>query len=137
MPNKKLHTYLPTGILILVAAVLFYFDVIFSWSGVCLLLFLSIYAIPCLLANLLLPQIALVFAKKKKLQETYHFIINREEIERNSEQGTIKVKWEELISVDFLPENVFFNMKKGSFLIPNSRLTNAELEDLRLYAARI
>lgn len=136
MPNKNLHTYLPTGILILVGLVLFYFDVVFSWWGISLIVLLSIYAIPCLLGSILMPPIALAFARKKKLQDTYHFTINEEQIERSSEQGTLKTKWEELVSVDFFPKNIFFNLEKGSMLIPNSRLTDSQLETLRLYAAR-
>ncbi|MEW6993814.1 hypothetical protein AADZ84_06045 [Colwelliaceae bacterium MEBiC 14330] len=136
MPNINLHTYLPTGILFLISLVLFYLNVAFSWWGISLIVLISIYAIPCLLWSILMPLIALALAKKKKLGETYHFTINEELIKRSSEQGTLKTHWEELVSVDFLPHNVFFNMEKGSMVIPNSRLTDSQLETLRLYAAR-
>ncbi|WP_409425774.1 MULTISPECIES: YcxB family protein [unclassified Pseudoalteromonas] len=135
MPNINLHTYLPTGILILFGLVLFYFKVVFSWWGISLIVLTSIYAIPCLFGSILMPPIALAFAKKRKLQDTYHFTINEEQIERSSRQSTLRIKWEELTSVDFFPQNIFFNLKKGSMVIPNSRLTDSQLEELKLYAA--
>ena len=76
------------------------------------------------------------FAKKKKLQDTYHFKIDKEKIERSSEKGVITTKWAELSSVDFFPKNVFFNLPNGSMLVPNSYLSSAELEVLKSYAAR-
>lgn len=136
MPNKHFHTYLPTAFLISVGVALFYFNVMFSWWGISLITLLSMYAIPCLLGDVLMPSIALAFAKKKKLRDTYHFTINEKQIERSSEQGTISIKWEELASVEFFPQNIFFNFEKGSMLIPKSRLTDAQIEQLRLYAAR-
>jgi hypothetical protein len=136
MPNKSIHTYLPTGILLIVVAVLCYFNFIFNWWGIATVVILSIYAIPCLLGDFLMPSIALAFAKKKKLQDTYHFKIDKDKIERNSEKGVMTTKWEDLSSVDFFPKNVFFNLPKGSMLIPNSYLSSAELEVLKSYAAR-
>ncbi|TMN88596.1 hypothetical protein CWB72_12695 [Pseudoalteromonas phenolica] len=136
MPNKHLHTYLPTGILIFVGVVFFYFNVLFSWWGISLITLLSIYAIPCLFADFLMPSIALAFAKKEKLQDTYHFTINKEQIERSSGQGKLNTKWEDLTSVDFFPQNIFFNLEEGVISIPKSRLTDAEIEKLRIYAKR-
>lgn len=136
MPNKQLHTYLPTGVLVLVVLVLFHFNAIFSWWGMSLIVLLSIYALPCLFCDICMPKIALAFAKKKKLQDNYHFNINEDQIVRRSEQGMLKVSWKEIISVDFFTQNTFFNLEKGSMFIPNYRLTDAELEKLRLYAAR-
>ncbi len=136
MPNKNLHTYLPTGILLILITALYYFDFIFSWWGITTIVILSIYAIPCLLGEFFMPSIALAFAKKKKLQDTYHFKIDKEKIERSSEKGVITTKWAELSSVDFFPKNVFFNLPNGSMLVPNSYLSSAELEVLKSYAAR-
>nr|MDC2856751.1 hypothetical protein [Ningiella sp. W23] len=65
MPNINLHTYLPTGILILFGLVLFYFKVVFSWWGISLIVLTSIYAIPCLFGSILMPPIALAFAKRE------------------------------------------------------------------------
>ena len=136
MPNKNLHTYLPSGILFIVVSALYYFNFIFSWWGIATTVILSIYAIPCLLGDFLMPSIALAFAKKKKLQDTYHFKIDQDRIERSSEKGVLTIKWEELSSVDFFPSNVFFNLPNGSMLVPNSYLSSAELEVLKSYAAR-
>ena len=136
MPNKNLHTYLPSGILLIVVSALYYFNFIFSWWGIATTVILSIYAIPCLLGDFLMPSIALAFAKKKKLQDTYNFKIDQDRIERSSEKGVLTIKWEELSSVDFFPSNVFFNLPNGSMLVPNSYLSSAELEVLKSYAAR-
>ena len=136
MPNKNLHTYLPTGILFLVVVALYYFNFILNWWGIGIVVVLSIYAIPCLLGDFLMPSIAFFFAKKKKLQDTYHFKIDKDKIERRSEKGCITTKWEELSSVEFFPKNVFFNLPNGSMLVPNSYLSDAELMLLKSYAAR-
>lgn len=137
MPNKSLHTYLPTAFFILILFALTYYDAAHSWWGISIIVLLSIYAIPCLFGDWIMPKIALAFAKKKKLQDTYHFTITENHIERRSEKGLlISTKWEELVSVEFLPQNIFFNLEKGSMLIPNSRLTDEELEKLKTYAER-
>lgn len=136
MPNKYLHTFLPATLLALVGLVLFYFNVIYSLWGLSILVLVSVYAIPCLLGDFLMPHIALAFARKKKLQDTYHFTISEHQIERTSEKGTLTTKWENIVSVDFFTQNVFINLEKGAMFIPNARLTDNQLEKLRSYAAR-
>jgi len=118
MPNKNLHTYLPSIVLFLVVSTLLYFNWVSSWWGTSLIILLSTYAIPCLFGCFIMPSIALAFAKKKKLQDTYHFKIDKYQIERSSEKGNITKKWKDLVSVDFFPHNVFFNLEEGSMLIP-------------------
>ena len=136
MPNKSFHSYMPTAILVIIFVTLVYFEVANCWWGVFIIILLSIYAIPCLLSDWLIPQIALALARKEKLQDSYHFTITEEHIERISEKGVLCKKWGELVSVDFFSRNIFFNLDNGSMLIPISRLTTAELQKLKGYLAR-
>jgi len=46
------------------------------------------------------PYVALFFARKKKLQETYGFLIDSDKIFRSSKQGKMEVLWSDIKSID-------------------------------------
>ena len=82
------------------------------------------------------PKIALIFAKKNKLENVYTFVIDQNLIRRSTEIGTIEVAWKQLDSVEIYPENIFFNFKKknGSMVLPVKRLNEHEITLLKSFA---
>ena len=128
IPNINVHTYVPFILLVLVVLLLNYFILLNTWWGISLSSIIALYAIPSLFGRYLIPYIALIFARKKKLQETYDFSINSEKIYRSSEQGVIEVLWSDLKSIDETAKNFFFNISNGSMLLPKSRFSNEQLQ---------
>ena len=127
MPKLKVHTYAPIIVLFLVVFILVNFALLNTWWGISLTVIIALYAIPSLFGRYLIPYIALAFAKKKKLQETYDFSINTSRIKRSSEQGEIDVFWSDLQSIDETAKNFFFNLNNGSMLLPKARFSDTQL----------
>ena len=134
MPNRRLHTYAPFLVFCIVVFGLWQIEKIDTWWGLLITILLGVYAIPCLFSDWLMPKIALIAARKKKLSDTYHFVIDDQGIVRQSEQGSLKFEWRDVPSVDFFPNNVFINLERGSVLIPVSRLSSTDLALLKQYA---
>jgi len=74
------------------------------------------------------PYVALFFARKKKLQETYGFLIDSDKIFRSSKQGKMEVLWSDIKSIDETAKKFFFNLSNGSMLLPKSKLSDEQLE---------
>lgn len=134
MPNRYLHTYVPSFILAFLIGALRYFDFLATWWGIGVTLLLSTYAVVCLFGSVLVPQIAVVLNKSKKLQHTYHFSINAQHVKRATHGEEIIVLWEQFTSVEFTKFNVFLNLADGTMLIPKHCLTHPQLVKLKIYA---
>ncbi len=132
--HKGLHTYVPLGAFVFLTFVLYQFDKMDTWWGTLLLFTTGIYALLCLLGEWFIPKIALVFARNKKLNDTYHFSIDSQSVKRTSKHGLLEARWSEFDSVDFFQNNIFFNLNRGSMVIPRSRLSNIQFKKLKIYA---
>jgi len=137
MPNKQAHTFLPFILLLLLTSIFYKTDTIFTWWAEFALVLLALYAIPALFGNWFMPRITLYMARKKKLKDEYFFTITEKEILRSSKAGELRVLWGDLISVDCFANNIFFNLKNGSMLIPVSRLSATELAKIKAYGQSI
>ena len=136
MPNNAIYTSLSFITLFTLIAVLTYFKVAFSWWGITLIVLIAIYSVLSLFLSSMGPKLALIFAKKKKLENVYTFVIDQYLIRRSTEIGTIEVAWKQLDSVEIYSENIFFNFKKknGSMVLPVKRLNEHEITLLKSFA---
>ena len=134
IPYKNLHTYGPPGVFLISAFTLFQFDTMSSWWTTILLVIMGIYSLLCLAGIWLMPKLALMVARKNKLNDTYRFSIDHLRFRRQSKQGLLEEPWTEFVSIDFYQKNVFFNLKRGSMVIPLSRLSESQLTELKGYA---
>ena len=133
IPYKNLHTYGPPGIFLISAFTLLQFDTMTSWWTSILLVIMGVYSLLCLAGIWLMPKLALKFARKHKLNDTYQFSIDHQCFRRKSKQGLLEEPWGEFVSIDFYQKNVFFNLKRGSMVIPLSRLSESQLTELKGY----
>mgnify|MGYP000049764789 FL=1 len=130
MPYRYLHSYGPICLFVAVSIVLYWFDVIGKLASIITLLLLGGYSLFCLLGDILTAKIALFFAKRGKLLDTYHFEITKQGIKRTSEKGEMNWLWPELMSVEVFENTIFFNQENGSMVLPKSRLSEEELTEL-------
>lgn len=138
MSNKEIHTLLPIALSSIIIALLQFFDFAMTWWGIIVTVFAIVallYGITSLAMQWAGPRTALFLAKNKKLQETYKFEINEDGISRSSESGEINLTWNQINSVEFLDSSIFFNLKKGSMLIPLARLNDSEIQKLKFFVS--
>ncbi|QPG04715.1 hypothetical protein IT774_10865 [Salinimonas marina] len=133
IPYKALHTYAPLGVFFISAFTLFQFAAMASWWGTAMLVVVGSYSLLCLAEEWISPKLALMCARKTKLNDTYQFSIDRQGCRRTSKQGLLVAPWSEFVSIEFYPRNVFFNLKRGSIVIPLSRLSESQLKELKGY----
>jgi hypothetical protein len=134
MPNLKAHTFGPTVLFGIIYFLCSYFNT-FAWWSITLLVLSGIYAVINLL---ILPffagDIAASFARNKLLP-LYQFTIDETGIMRTDKDGVIQKAWTELVSIDTFGDYMFFNLVRGSMLLPLKRLDPVQAKELSGYVS--